>query len=200
MPNRSLTLLCMSLVRASSWQVAAPMPHGRAQCCQISTRQALAPQMCSDHLSSEFQVCAHATRRRTRRSPPPLTPALSLLAETGGPAHGHRVRRPSCLAATAQGGQRVGAALQRRRAQRGRVRSGPWPVSCPPTCNPSRLTARTGLASTGTLCRAVRHPRRATARTCSRSSSTRRRLASESCCRRGDPFSCGARLPRCPRA
>jgi len=31
---------------------------GRAQCCQISTRQALAPQMCSDHLSSEFQRLA----------------------------------------------------------------------------------------------------------------------------------------------
>ena len=176
-----LTMLCLSLMRVSGWQMAAlPVPHGHAQCAisQTTARQAVAPQMCSyDRLSSEFQVCArHPTQT-------PVNPSVSHLcsfavAEAGEPAHGHGVRRASFLAAAAQGRQRVGAALQRRRAERGRVRSSPWPLACPPAYNPSRPTARTGLASAGTRCRAVRRPRRATARTCSRSSSTRRRVAS----------------------
>ena len=80
MLTRSLTMLCLSLMRVSGWQMAAlPVPHGHAQCAssQTSARQAVAPQMCSyDRLSSEFQACAthHPTPRRS--SPPPLSSAL----------------------------------------------------------------------------------------------------------------------------
>ena len=80
MLNRSLTMLFLSLMRVSGWQMAAlPVPHGHAQCAisQTTARQAVAPQMCSyDHLSSEFQVCArHATQHRS--SPASLTSAPS---------------------------------------------------------------------------------------------------------------------------
>jgi hypothetical protein len=78
MLNRSLTMLCLSLMRVSGWQMAPlPVPHGHAQCAisQTTARQAVAPQMCSyDHLSSEFQVCArHATQHRS--SPASLSAA-----------------------------------------------------------------------------------------------------------------------------
>ena len=126
MLNRSLTMLCLSLMRVSGWQMAPlPVPHGHAQCAisQTTARQAVAPQMCSyDHLSSEFQVCArHATQT-------PVKPSVSqrcsfAVAEAGEPAHGHGVWRASFLAAAAQGRQRVGAALQSWRADRGRVHS-----------------------------------------------------------------------------
>jgi hypothetical protein len=63
MLTRSLTMLCLSLMRVSGWQMAAlPVPHGHAQCAssQTSARQAVAPQMCSyDRLSSEFQRLAN---------------------------------------------------------------------------------------------------------------------------------------------
>ena len=80
MLNRSLTMLFLSLMRVSGWQMAAlPVPHGHAQCAisQTTARQAVAPQMCSyDRLSSEFQVCArHPTQ--TPVSPASLTSAPS---------------------------------------------------------------------------------------------------------------------------
>jgi len=54
----TLNLLCLSLMSATGWYMPAlPVLHRRAQCvsCQTSTRHAMVPQMCSDHLSSEFQ-------------------------------------------------------------------------------------------------------------------------------------------------
>ena len=73
MLTRSLTMLCLSLMRVSGWQMAAlPVPHGHAQCAssQTSARQAVAPQMCSyDRLSSEFQACATTTQRRAGQVP-----------------------------------------------------------------------------------------------------------------------------------
>ena len=66
MLNRSLTMLCLSLMRVSGWQMAPlSVPHGQAQCASSQTiaRHAVAPQMCSyDRLSSEFQVCATPRR------------------------------------------------------------------------------------------------------------------------------------------
>jgi len=59
---RSLTMLCLSLMRVSGWQMAPlSVPHGQAQCASSQTiaRHAVAPQMSSDdRLSSEFQRLA----------------------------------------------------------------------------------------------------------------------------------------------
>ena len=64
--NRSLTMLCLSLMRVSGWQMAPlSVPHGQAQCASSQTiaRHAVAPQMSSDdRLSSEFQVCTTPPR------------------------------------------------------------------------------------------------------------------------------------------
>ena len=125
MALRQLTMLCLGLTSVGGWQMTAlPVPSGHAHCAssQASARQAVAPRMCSyDHLSSEFQA--------RRRHPAPCgqpNPAATYrcplaVAEAGEPAHGHGVWRASLVAAAAQGRERVGAALQPWRAERGRV-------------------------------------------------------------------------------
>ena len=124
---RALTMLCLGLTSVGGWQMTAlPVPSGHAHCAssQASARQAVALRMRSyDHLSSEFQARRRHPRHAGQSNPAATYRCPLAVAEAGEPAHGHGVWRAPLVAAAAQGRERVGAALQRRPEERGRVRS-----------------------------------------------------------------------------
>ena len=73
MPTRNVCLTVLGLMKVDGWQMAPlPVPHGRAQCVtsHTSARHAAPPQMCSDYLSSEFQVCVHDPSGVSRHTQP----------------------------------------------------------------------------------------------------------------------------------